>query len=266
MKPRSLVFDIFGDHLRYRGGRAQLRHLVAMMEPFGIPETTARVALARMRREGWLSSRREGRSTVYALTEQAWSLLDEGRDRIFDRARDPWDGTWSMVIYSVPESERALREQLRRRLSWFGFGPLSASVWISPHDRLDAVATTLGGASGARIDTFRSASAGRTADRDVAARAWDLEALDRDYRDLLTTYAARLPAYRDGAVTGARALVERLQLIGDYRTFPFRDPDLPPELLPEQWSGRRAHEVFLEAHGLLRAPAEAFVDEITEGS
>jgi phenylacetic acid degradation operon negative regulatory protein len=26
--------------------------------------------------------------------------------------------------------------------------------------------------------------------------------------------------------------------------------------------GRAAHEVFLEAHGLLRAPAEAFVDGV----
>ncbi|MCW2582434.1 MAG: paaX [Klenkia sp.] len=266
MKPRSLVFDVFGDHLRYRGGEAQLRHLVALMAPFGIPETTARVALARLRKEGWLSSRRDGRGTVYSLTDQSWALLDEGRDRIFDRARGPWSGTWSMVIYTVPEAERALREQLRRRLAWFGFGPLSTSVWISPHDRVDEVVASLDDSPGARIDTFRSASAGLTADRDIATRAWDLVGLERDYRELLATYDARLPAYRAGAVTGAQALVERLQLVRDYRTFPFRDPDLPPELLPEQWPGRRAHDVFLEAHSLLRAPAEAYIDEVTGAS
>jgi phenylacetic acid degradation operon negative regulatory protein len=33
-------------------------------------------------------------------------------------------------------------------------------------------------------------------------------------------------------------------------------------LLPAGWSGRRAHEVFLEAHGLLRGPAEAYVDAL----
>ncbi|MDT7627034.1 MAG: phenylacetic acid degradation operon negative regulatory protein, partial [Pseudonocardiales bacterium] len=43
---------------------------------------------------------------------------------------------------------------------------------------------------------------------------------------------------------------------------PFRDPDLPPELLPEGWLGREAHEVFLRAHGELRAAAEARVDEL----
>ena len=54
-----------------------------------------------------------------------------------------------------------------------------------------------------------------------------------------------------------------MKLVHDYRRFPFRDPDLPPELLPEQWSGRVAHDVFLEAHGLLRGPAEAWVDALT---
>jgi phenylacetic acid degradation operon negative regulatory protein len=44
--------------------------------------------------------------------------------------------------------------------------------------------------------------------------------------------------------------------------FPFRDPDLPLELLPAGWVGREAHEMFLEAHELLRAPAEKFYDEV----
>lgn len=68
--------------------------------------------------------------------------------------------------------------------------------------------------------------------------------------------------YREGGPAGSAALVERMRLVHDYRRFPFRDPDLPPELLPPGWSGRAAHEVFLEAHGLLRAPAEACVDDL----
>jgi phenylacetic acid degradation operon negative regulatory protein len=95
----------------------------------------------------------------------------------------------------------------------------------------------------------------------MASRAWDLAGLDRDYAVLLAEYRPRLAAYRHG-LAGREALVARMQLVHDYRRFPFRDPDLPPELLPEGWSGRAAHEVFLEAHGLLRAPAEAYVDGV----
>ena len=80
MKARSLVFDLFGDYLRYRGGEVRLRTLIALMEGFDVPEATVRVVVTRMRKEGWLATRRDGRETVYALTEAAWQLLDEGRE------------------------------------------------------------------------------------------------------------------------------------------------------------------------------------------
>ncbi|MFI9629418.1 PaaX family transcriptional regulator C-terminal domain-containing protein [Streptomyces sp. NPDC052042] len=260
------MFDLFGDYLRYRGGEVRLRGLVALMACFGVPEATVRVVVARMRKEGWLESRREGRETVYVLTDAAWGLLDEGRARIFDRVQGPWDRQWHMVVYSVPEPERSLREQLRKKLAWFGFGPLSSAVWLSPHDRTDQVLAAFAEQPAVQLDTFRSRSAGLGADLDIAARAWDLERLDEEYAGLLEVYRPRLPRYRAGVLTGREALVERTRLVHDYRLIPFRDPDLPPELLAAGWHGRPAHEVFLEAHDLLRAPAEAYVDErITVG-
>lgn len=262
MKARSLVFDLFGDYLRYRGGEARLRTLTALMACFEVPEATVRVVVTRLRKEGWLESRRDGRETTYALTDAAWRLLDEGRSRIFDRAAGPWDGQWHMIIYSVPETERALREQLRKKLAWLGFGPLSASVWLSPHDRIAQVTAAFAEESAVRLDAFHARSQGFGSDCDMAERSWDLAALDRDYAALLAEYRPRLARYRAGELQGQDALVERMRLMHDYRFFPFRDPDLPPELLPEGWSGRAAHEVFLEAHGLLRPPADGFVDAV----
>jgi phenylacetic acid degradation operon negative regulatory protein len=262
VKARSLVFDLFGDYLRYRDGVVRLRSLVALMDAFDVPETTVRVVVTRLRKEGWLNSEKVGRETTYSLTPAAWQLLDEGRSRIFERARGPWDGQWHMVMYSVPETDRAMREQLRKKLAWLGFGPLSSSVWVSAHDRTSAVRLEFATLPGVQIDTFHSRSEGPEWDRDIAGRCWDLAGLDADYAELLAQYQPKLAAYRRGDLRGRDALAERMQLIHDYRRFPFRDPDLPPELLPADWSGRVAHEVFLEAHGLLRAPAEAHVDAL----
>jgi len=265
VKARSLVFDLFGDYLRYRGGEVRLRGLIALMGCFDVAETSVRVVVTRLRAEGWLHSRRDGRETTYLLTDEAWRLLNEGRSRIFDRAAGPWDGQWHMIIYSVPEADRALRDQLRKKLAWLGFGQLAPAVWLSPHDRLGQVEDGLVGQDSMRLDLFHSRSKGITSDRELAARAWDLDELNRGYAELLERYQPRLDGYRSGVLAGLAALVERMQLINDYRRFPFRDPDLPPELLPEGWLGRAAHEVFLQAHGLLRAPAEAWVDELLGG-
>jgi phenylacetic acid degradation operon negative regulatory protein len=258
-----VVFDLFGDHLRHLGGEARMQALGDLLAVFGVGESTARVVLARMRREGWFTTRRDGRATVYALTDQGRRLLDEGRTRIFERVRQPWDGEWRMIIYGVPEPDRAERERLRRTLTWLGFGPLAAATWVSPHDRLDEVEHASGETS-ARLDLFTCRSRGPAADREMATRCWDLEGLAADYAELVDRLVG-LPSHAELArMPGPDALRLRIELVASYRTFPFRDPDLPAELLPEGWPGRRAHELFVAAHDALAAPADAHVRAVLD--
>jgi phenylacetic acid degradation operon negative regulatory protein len=262
VRPRSIVFDLFGDYIRYRAGAARLRTLSTLMSCFGVGESTVRVVLTRLRKEGWFDSWREGRETVYGLNNKSLHLLDEGRSRIFDRARTEWDRHWYMVIYSVPESERGVRDRVRKELAWLGFGPLAPSTYVCPHDRLQQVRESLADEPALRLDTLRCQSSGLPVDREMATRCWDLDELNEDYRELLRTYRKRMASYRAGHLSPEEALVERMQLTYDYRKFPFRDPDLPTELLPAGWLGREAHELFLEAHELLRPPAEDFFDKV----
>ena len=259
MKPRSVVFDLFGDHLRYHGGGARTQALCDLLDVFDVGEPTARIVLARMRKEGWFETRREGRQVVYTLTDKAWRLLDEGRTRILQRADQKWDGQWRMVIYAVPEQDRAERERLRRTLSWLGFGPLATATWISPHERLDRVERELSDSPTVRLDLLTCRSRDRADDLDMVDRCWDLKALGRDYEDFIARLQALPPVEDLAALPGADALRLRIELIADYRHFPFRDPDLPTELLPDGWPGRRAHELFMAAHEALAAPADAFV-------
>lgn len=262
MKPRAIVFDLFGDHLRYHGGEARLQALSELLEVFGVGESTTRVVLARMRREGWFETRRAGRETVYSLTDRSWQLLDEGRTRIFDRQREPWDGQWRMVIYGAAERDRADRDRLRRTLAWLGFGPLAPATWVSPHPRLDEVTRAVTSSPAAKVDLLTCRSADRTADREMAARCWDLAGLGADYAAFVERLGA-LPSPGELAqLPGAEALHLRIELVSAYRTFPFRDPDLPAELLPEGWPGRRAHELFVAAHDALAAPADRYVASV----
>jgi phenylacetic acid degradation operon negative regulatory protein len=198
MKPRSLIFDLFGDYARWHGGEAPLQALVELLAAFGVPASTTRVAVARLRREGWLEARRTGRTTTYVLTDRSWRLLDEGRRRILERERGAWDRHWRMVIYHVPESDRSARERLRKRLAWLGFGPLSPSTWISPHDRLDDAAALLRREDTARADLLVATSRGVADDLAMAARCWDLDGLQTELVGLRRAYQARLAHYAAG--------------------------------------------------------------------
>jgi phenylacetic acid degradation operon negative regulatory protein len=265
MKPRAIVWDLFGDHLRYvDDGRVPLRTLTELLDGFGVGESTTRVVLARMRREGWFTTYRDGRHSSYGLTGRGLKMLDEGRSRIFDRGRDDWDGTWRMAIYAVPEENRSERDRARRTLAWHGFGPLAAATWISPHPRLDTVASALADLSATRVDLLESRSRSRAADREMAARCWDLDGLGRDYVELASAYEHLPSPAALARLDGPQALRRQVELTASYRTLPFRDPDLPAVLLPEGWAGRRAHELFTAAHDALHGPADAYVRELAE--
>jgi phenylacetic acid degradation operon negative regulatory protein len=264
VKPRAIVWDLFGDHLRYLdGGRVRLRALTELLDVFGVGDSTSRVVLSRMRREGWFTTCRAGRQTRYALTRRSVQMLDEGRARIFDRGRDDWDGVWRMVIYAVPEEARAERDRARRALAWHGFGPLAAATWISPHPRLDTVAAALADLSTTRVDLLECRSHSRAEDREMAVRCWDLDSLARDYTTLATGYQQLGTAAELAGLPGRDALRRQMELVTSYRALPFRDPDLPAELLPDGWPGRHAHALFSIAHDALHGPASAFVRDVT---
>jgi phenylacetic acid degradation operon negative regulatory protein len=257
MNHRSLVFDLFGGYVRYHGSGVALQDLAAVAEPFGVSADALRVVMSRLRREGWFEVSHRGGRARYEATDRTWALLDEGRERIFATGEEPWPGEWYVVIYEVSESERALREQLRKKLAWLGFGPLAAATWLSPHDRLDAVLEWAADQPAVRIVTLIARSRGVEHDREYAAHCWDLAEIRREYLGFIERYgsAEAVAAWR-GAV-GPAALVHRVQLAHDYRLFLFRDPGLPSHLLPPDWPAERARSLFHEAHDHLEAEAVA---------
>src|SRR5256886_8457456 len=185
VKLRSIVFDLFGEYIRYDGGEIGLRALVELLAPFGIGDDVVRVLMARLRREGWFESSRVGRQSRYMLTDEGWRLLDTGRERIFERPPEPWPGQWCLAIHSLPESARASRARLRKTLTWLGFGPLAASAWVSPHARREQVAEAWKDEPAGRLQLLMARSGGLEGARARAARCWALNALNEGHSGLL---------------------------------------------------------------------------------
>lgn len=261
-KPRALVLDLFGDYLRYAGSEARLADLTELLSVFDIEPATVRVTLSRLRNEGWFTTRRVGRETVYSLTPHMLEILDEGRERIFRYRDDSWEGRWTMVIYQVPESERAVREELRKRLAWHGFGQLSPSTWLSPHELMPEARELAAEYPSARIDVLWCGTGDLEQDRDLAARCWDLEQLGADYQEFISTYSALNDETANAVKDGRTALIERMHVIGDFRRFPFRDPHLPPALQPQNWPSSEAYGLFGAIHRQLGPAATEFVSGV----
>ena len=108
-----------------------------------------------------------------------------------------------MAIYSIPESARASRDRLRKTLSWLEFGPLAASAWISPHDRRAQVTEAWKDETDGRLQLLMARSGGLDEDREMAARCWDLDALNDEYAEFLTTWKPIVAAWQRSQPEGA---------------------------------------------------------------
>lgn len=242
---RSLLLTMLGEFVYPAGGSVWTSTVVEGLATAGITERNARQAIARLGEQDIAAPERNGRRTRWHLTDHGTRLLAAGAERIysFGRRADTWDARWLLVICPIPETQRAVRHRFRTQLTFEGFGFLSPSIAVSPHaDREKAAAgilEDLGLAEPALM--FRSESGSHTSDESVLRSAWDLDSLAADYLEFIERHGAGIELDSDD---GRAAFGATLQLVDDWRRFPFVDPELPSSLLPEHWVGARAQEVF----------------------
>ncbi len=260
MHPRSMLFTLYGVYIRHFGGEIWLSSLTRMMAELGFSDQAVRAAIARLQNQGWVSTRRLGKNSYCALSEKGLRRVDDAARRIYRLRREPWDGTWCLLTYTIPEEKREIRDQLRTELAWWGFGPLSTSTWLTPHDLSQPMRGLVKTYNlEAYVDFFQARYQGGQAQQALAQKCWDLAKVEERYLNFLEQFE---PLYRSrklkltgGDLNDRDCFVERSRLVHEYRKFLFIDPALPEELLPQNWAGHRAVELFYEYDQLLAREA-----------
>lgn len=249
----DLLITVFGELLQPADSPAWTQTLVAALGLVDVEEKAARQAISRLADKGWLTSQRVGRRTRWTLTPWANDVLERGAERIYglgQRSED-WDGSWLVLLASVPESQRAVRGPLGVRLGWAGFGSLGQGVWLSPRvDREAEVVRVLADVAVEGVTLFRSEMTDVGDATDLARRAWQPDELAAEYEMFLST-VERLSPHDAASTTG-----DLIRLVDAWRRFPLLDPDLPAELLPPDWPGHVAAQAF-SRHRAAWAPTAA---------
>jgi phenylacetic acid degradation operon negative regulatory protein len=259
---RSLLMTVLGEYVLPRDRPVWTSTLVDILAMFEVEEKSARQALARTAAESWLVSERVGRRVRWSLTPPGRRLLTEGAQRIYEFGTNTheWDGRWLMLLVSVPESKRDLRHRLRTQLTWAGFGSPAPGVWVSPDTSRQSEAHK----AITQIDVGSPmsfiASYGEIGDeQSMVARSWDLSELEDRYEDFIDEFTGLNPA------TGGSVLHAQIRLVHEWRRFPFLDPQLPVRLLPSNWSGAKAADIFHRKHVEWRAAAQQQWDAVVDG-
>jgi phenylacetic acid degradation operon negative regulatory protein len=268
--PRHLILSLFGLYARDSstgsGRRAphwlSVRSLIALMEDLSVDAAATRSSVSRLKKRAVLEPARVDGQAGYRLSHAALAVLREGDARIWSRPRASVGDGWLVVVFSVPEAERGRRHELRSLLTHLGFGTAAPGVWIAPGTAYDETLAALDRAGlTAYTEHFRGSYLGSGPTEVRVAEWWDLPAIAALYDEFvadhraLTRRSLRLGDASRPEADPARAFTAYVPMLTAWRRLPYLDPGIPLELLPRDWPGVRAGELFATLDARLRSPA-----------
>jgi phenylacetic acid degradation operon negative regulatory protein len=234
---RSFLLTILGELVWHSNRPAWTSSLIYVMNGLGIEERTARQAIVRGADSGWIEPQRSGREVAWSLSAELTRVFEEGAQRV-NSLGDPfreWDGSWLVLLVTVPQALRSTRKRLYSSLGWEGFGNPAAGVWLSPHsERRQSVLTLIDGlglADSTLSFLGKTDSIGLN-ESEIVRSGWDLDALAERYADVERAFRNPHPAPGDGT------LFTHIRVLSELQRLPFADPQLPEALVPD-WIGRR---------------------------
>jgi len=253
----SIIRTITGLYLRHRRAPIPRTHVVELATAAGISTAAAQTAISRLIDKQVLEN---GTDSALRVPQMAQAMFERGSRRIFTPRQMSAMDPWCLVAYSLPETLRPLRHQIRKHFLQLGGGLVAAGLWIFPEylrEEVDAALEALHARAQATIFTVQQPHFPATA-REAAAQWWDLEQLGSRHQQFLEATAGLSADQADPA----EAYRGYVGMIDAWRALPYLDPGLPDGMLPEAWPGKQSRQRFLALSSALRHPAQQFAASV----
>jgi phenylacetic acid degradation operon negative regulatory protein len=215
----SLMVTLFGDLAQAEGSAIDGPVLSAIMVEMDVRPEALRVALHRLRNDGWIASQKHGRTGRHTLTPTSRNETRQASARIY-ASPTKQDSEWQLVL--LEDSTAAQKDVMVSR----GFVPLLSRVYLGGADATapkDALA----------LDGTRAPQWLRN---QIAAQMLDVE-----YQALLPILQNAFDTLETGELDVLQIVVLRCLIVHNWRRIVLRHPSLPRTVLPENWAGHRCH-------------------------
>lgn len=189
-------------------------------------------SLASLKRRGLIQHIKEG-----TLLPQITSVGRKKLNSIFPRydTRRVWDGRLYLVTYDIPRENNKDRDRLRRFLKKIGCGLLQQSVWLTPYNPKKLIEIFVEN-SGLNQDLIIISSLGKEGTigdmslNNLMEKVYGLSSLNERYAEFL--------------VEARESGISREEAVFGYLTILEGDPQLPFDLLPDDWLGEKAYKIY----------------------
>lgn len=241
----SVIVSLFGDLAQEKGAQISGGALTRIITPMGIKPEAIRVALHRLRKDGWIESARAGRASVHYLTEYGRSQSAAVTPRIYERrAAAPSD--WHLLVAEDGTGQATLDEVLLlpnyvavNRTTALGHGPMPRSL----NDLMAAEVSNIAVPGWLKTRLFPKHL------REACA------ALQQDLSRITPPPPGLTPSQ-----TGTL----RTLIVHRWRRVVLRHPDLPASFHPADWAGEACRSQVFQLLDQLPLPALAALDELPD--
>lgn len=224
----SLIVTIFGDLAQGDGDALSSQTIGAITGAMGIKPEASRVALHRLKGDGWLASRRVGRGSEYTLTPMGRRESEAAAPRIYEAGQDQSD--WHVIV-AAPGESAALAELAQKR----------SHVSIAPGVAIGPAVPGMLNAPGAADLPPWVQDAICPPDQQTASAA-----LLRRFRAVKDD----LPADLDPS----QSIALRVLIVHGWRRLILRQPALPARLFPAGWKAQDCYREMTELLARLPRP------------
>lgn len=241
----SVIVSLFGDLAQDKGARISGGALTRIITPMGIKPEAIRVALHRLRKDGWIESARAGRASVHYLTEYGRSQSAAVTPRIYERrAAAPVD--WHLLIAEDGSGQATLDEVLLlpnyvavNRTTALGHGPVPRSL----NDLMAAQVSHVAVPGWLKTRLFPEHL------REACA------ALQQDLSRITPPPSGLTPSQ-----TGTL----RTLIVHRWRRVVLRHPDLPASFHPADWAGETCRGLVFQLLDQLPRPELSALDDLPD--
>lgn len=210
----SLLVTVFGELALDRDARISGSLLRALSEQMGVKPEAMRVALHRLRKDGWIESARTGRTSDYFLTPWGRTQSMQASPRIYAAGQAAESG-WLIVLNPASPAQMDGTQ----------------GAWIASNVLVTSVPPELGDAFAVPLST------------DTPLPIWmSAKVCDPDTVRLSQDFATALRAMRASLGTDPKlGRIEiaalRVLLVHSWRRIVLKAPVLPDHVFPQDWRG-----------------------------
>lgn len=247
----SLVATLFGDVVESHGREIWLGSITKLLAPLGVNERLARTAVYRLTQDKFIQSTRIGRRSFYQLTADARKKVSHYDLLIYYPWKKEWDTNWTLIFTGTYGIKAPQRATLRKKLSWLGYGIIAPNVYGHPTAPMDATQSLFSemGLTN-KVVVLRASNYDQRyglGTQEMVRQCFNLTALEKQYATFIKKYGPLAKALMDNPIIEGtdpqHGFILRIMLIHHYRRILLQDPELPQELLPNNWQGQQAQDL-----------------------